>query len=92
YAIRVEELRKAIAWALYQNGDTLLGLKLVATGLPLWHELSMIEEARKNCEHALAVFDRSSCTDSALKLKLLVGLAAVTRFISTDTDKTIETF
>ncbi|NEK20335.1 winged helix-turn-helix domain-containing protein [Rhizobium leguminosarum] len=92
YAIRVEELRKAITWALYQNGDTLLGLKLVATGLPLWHELSMIEEARKNCEHALAVFDRSSCTDSALKLKLLVGLAAVTRFISTDTDKAIETF
>ncbi len=92
YATRAEELRKAITWALYQNGDTLLGLRLVATGLPLWHELSMIEDARRNCEEALAAYDRISCSERALKLKLLLGLAAVSRFISTDTDKAIATF
>ncbi|MBB3916247.1 winged helix-turn-helix domain-containing protein [Rhizobium fabae] len=92
YATRAEELRKAITWALYQSGDTLLGLRLVVTGLPLWHELSMMEDARRNCEEALAAYDRISCSESALKLKLLLGLAAVTRFVSTDTDEAIATF
>ncbi|MGO7180658.1 winged helix-turn-helix domain-containing protein [Rhizobium brockwellii] len=92
YATRVEELRKAITWALDSRGDTMLGLQLVATAFPIWHELSMIEEASRNSAKALAEFQRIGCLDGALKLKLLVGFAAVTRYISTDTEKAIETF
>ena len=67
-------------------------MRLVASGLPLWHELSLSEEARRNCEQALAEFNRTRCDDTALKLKLLVGLAAVSSYISADAEKAIETF
>ncbi|QKK29019.1 winged helix-turn-helix domain-containing protein [Rhizobium indicum] len=92
YASRADDLRRAIGWALFLRADPLLGMQLVASGLPLWHELSLSEEARRNCEQALAEFDRLGCDDRALKLKLLVGLAAVSSYISADAEKAIETF
>ncbi|KWV54844.1 hypothetical protein AS026_38490 [Rhizobium altiplani] len=92
YAGNADDLRRAIGWALFRRGDPLLGIQLVASGVPLWHELSLSEEARRNCEQALAEFDRIGCTDPALKLKLIVGLAAVSSYISADAEKATETF
>ncbi|MCA1371160.1 winged helix-turn-helix domain-containing protein [Bradyrhizobium sp. BRP14] len=92
YASHADDLRRAISWALFLRGDPLLGMQLVASGIPLWHELSLSEEARRNCEQALAEFDRIGCDDRALKLKLIVGLAAVSSYISADAEKAIETF
>ncbi len=92
YAGHADDLRKAIGWTLFLRGDPLLGMQLVASGIPLWHELSLSEEARRNCEQALAEFDRIGCNDRGLKLKLLVGLAAVSSYISADAKKAIETF
>lgn len=92
YASRADDLRKAVNWALFLRSDPLLGMQLVSMGLPLWHELSLSEEARRYCEQALAEFDRISCSDLALKLKLLVGLATVSSYISADAEKAIETF
>ncbi|MBZ9653648.1 ATP-binding protein [Phyllobacterium lublinensis] len=92
YASLADDLRKAVNWTLYLHWDVLVGMRLVASGLPLWHELSLSEEARKNCEQALAEFDRIDCTDRALKLNLIVGLAAVSSYISADAEKAIETF
>lgn len=92
YASHADDLRRAIGWALFLRGDPLLGMQLVASGIPLWHELSSSEEARRNCEHALAEFDRVGCDDRSLKLKLIVGLAAVSSYISADAEKAIRTF
>ncbi|RUM07638.1 ATP-binding protein [Rhizobium chutanense] len=92
YANRADDLRKAVNWALFLRGDPLLGMQLVASGVPLWHELSLSDEARRNCEQALAEFDRIGCNDRALKLKLIVGLAAVSSYISADGEKAIEIF
>ncbi|NMN71451.1 winged helix-turn-helix domain-containing protein [Rhizobium sp. 57MFTsu3.2] len=92
YAGHADDLRRAIGWALFRRGDPMLGLQLVASGVPLWHELSLSEEARRNCEQALAEFDRIGCDDLALKLKLIVGLAAVSSYISADAEKATETF
>ncbi|WP_064681033.1 ATP-binding protein [Rhizobium bangladeshense] len=92
YASRADDLRRAIGWALFLRADPLLGMQLVASGLPLWHELSLSEEARRNCEQALVEFDRTDCRDAALKLKLVVGLAAVSSYISADAEKAIKIF
>jgi predicted ATPase/DNA-binding winged helix-turn-helix (wHTH) protein len=92
YAGQADDLRKAIDWALYQSGDPLLGVQLVAAGLPLWHELSLGEESRRNCEAALAEFERIGCTDVPLKLKLVVGLAASNTYLSADPAKAIALF
>jgi len=89
YGGQVDDLRKALDWALNRSADTLLGMQLVAAGLPLWHELSLGEESRENCRRALAEFERTGCTDTALKLKLVVGLATGNTYLSGDPDETI---
>ena len=83
----VDDLRKALDWALYRAGKPMLGIELVAAGLPLWHELSLGEESRRNCERAIIEFDRIGCTDTALKLKLTIGLGSAH---STQSDANLE--
>ena len=92
YVEQADDLRKAIDWALYQSGEVLLGVRLVAAGLPLWNELSLFDESRRNCERALNELERSGCNDPPLKLKLVVGLAGVYSYLSGDPEKTIALF
>ncbi|MCV9942158.1 MULTISPECIES: winged helix-turn-helix domain-containing protein [unclassified Rhizobium] len=92
YGGRADDLRKALDWALDHSGDPLLGIQLVAAGLPLWHELSLGEETRMNCERALIEFDRIDCADTALKLTLVLGLATVSTYLSDDPGKTVALF
>lgn len=81
-AAMVDELRKAIDWSLFRSGNPALGIELVAAALPLWHEFSLCEEIRLNCERALSEFERIGSSDLALKLQLLVGLARVSTYLS----------
>jgi predicted ATPase len=46
---QVDDLRKAIDWALHGRRDLLLGIRLVAAGLPLWQTLSLDLEISRNC-------------------------------------------
>ncbi len=86
YLALIDDLRKAVEWSLNRSGDPLLGIELVVAGLPLWHELSLGEEIRGNCTRALSEFRRIGCPDNRLELKLVVGLAAVSTYLSTDPD------
>lgn len=89
---QVDDLRKAIDWALFGRQDLLLGIKLVATGLPLWQTLSLDLESCRNCEAALAELDGIDCENPSLELNLAVGLAAANALLSNDTEQTIATF
>jgi predicted ATPase/DNA-binding winged helix-turn-helix (wHTH) protein len=89
---QVDDLRKAIDWVLYGRRDLLLGMKLVAAGLPLWQTLSLDLEIFRNCTTALAELDGIDCKDPTLELNLAVGLAAVSALLSNDTEKTVATF
>lgn len=89
---QVDDLRKAIDWALHGRCDLLLGIKLVAAGLPLWQTLSLDLEISRNCTAALAELDGIDSKDPALELNLAVGLAAANALLSNDTEKTIATF
>lgn len=84
YGGYMDDLRKALDWSLYQGGDPMLGIQLVAAGLPLWREFSLGEEIRRNCERAVAEFEKIGCTEPRLKLKLLVGLASANTYLSKD--------
>lgn len=83
----IDDLRKAIDWTLFRSADPLLGIKLVAAGLPLWRELSLGEEIRANCDRALSEFRRMRSGDAMLELKLVVGSAAVSTYLSTDPER-----
>jgi hypothetical protein len=67
----------------------MLGIQLTAAGLPLWSELSLAEESRRNCGRALSEFNRIGCADAPLKLKLTVGLATSNTYLSADPQETI---
>ena len=88
----VDDLRKAVDWALYGRGDISLGIKLVAVGLPLWQTLSLDLEVCRNCEAAVAELDSIGCKDPSLQLKLAVGLAAANALLFDDPEKTIAMF
>jgi predicted ATPase/DNA-binding winged helix-turn-helix (wHTH) protein len=89
---QVDDLRKAIDWALHGRNDLLLGIKLVAAGLPVWQTLSLDLEGCRNCNAALTELDGIDCRDPNLELNLSVGLAAANALLSNDTEKTIATF
>lgn len=87
WLVLVDDLRKAIRWTLHRSADPISGIRLVAAGLLLWHELSLGAEIRDNCRRSLAEFRRIGCSDTALEQKLVVGLAAVSTYLSTDEDE-----
>jgi predicted ATPase/DNA-binding winged helix-turn-helix (wHTH) protein len=89
---QVDDLRKAIDWALHGRRDLSLGIRLVTAGLPLWQTLSLDLEISRNCMAALAELGGVDCEDPAIELNLAVGLAAANALLSNDTQKTIATF
>ncbi|WP_181969877.1 winged helix-turn-helix domain-containing protein [Paraburkholderia sp. DHOC27] len=73
HAGRIDDLRKAISWAFGPTGDREIGVRLTTAAIPLWDELSSMEEARARVEYALAALQEMG--DSALVLKMKLATA-----------------
>jgi predicted ATPase/DNA-binding winged helix-turn-helix (wHTH) protein len=84
YAHLIYDMRKALDWTLRRSADRLLGVQLVAAGLPLCHDLSLSGEIRANCELALSELHRLGVHEPSLELRLVVGLASVSTYLATD--------
>ena len=54
YGWRIDNLRAALDWAFSLQGDTSIGVVLTAAAVPLWMQLSLLEECRGRVERALA--------------------------------------
>jgi predicted ATPase/DNA-binding winged helix-turn-helix (wHTH) protein len=54
YQGHLDDIRIALDWAFSDNGDTALGVALTVAALPLWFQLSLINECRGRVERALA--------------------------------------
>jgi len=87
YANLIYDMRKALDWTLRRSADRLLGIQLVAAGLPLCHDLSLSSEIRANCELALSELRRLGARETSLELRLVVGLASVSTYLATDPDQ-----
>lgn len=87
YANLIYDMRKALDWTLHRSADRLLGVQLVAAGLPLCHDLSLSSEIRANCELALSELRRLGAREPWLELRLVVGLASVSTYLATDPDQ-----
>jgi predicted ATPase len=55
YRVHVDDLRLALDWAFSPKGQPQIGIALTIAAIPLWFELSLIEECRVGAERALAV-------------------------------------
>jgi predicted ATPase/DNA-binding winged helix-turn-helix (wHTH) protein len=70
---RIDDLRTALDWSFSPHGDTSIGVALTVASVPLWLQLSLMEECRSRVERALASVPGSS-GDLRRRMKLYAAL------------------
>jgi predicted ATPase/DNA-binding winged helix-turn-helix (wHTH) protein len=75
YAREINNLRAALEWALRPGGDDSIGVALTVAAIPLWLQLSMMEECRSRVEQALTLL-REAPIDASGEMKLQAALGA----------------
>jgi predicted ATPase/DNA-binding winged helix-turn-helix (wHTH) protein len=71
---RIDNLRAALDWAFSPDGNSSIGVALTAAAVPLWMQLSLMEECRGRVERALAAIESGAGLDSQREMKLLAAL------------------
>jgi len=71
---RIDNLRAALDWAFSPDGNSSIGVALTAAAVPLWMQLSLMEECRGRVERALAAIESGAALDSQREMKLLAAL------------------
>ncbi|BBK33378.1 putative ATPase [Stella humosa] len=74
YGRRANDLRKAIDWAFGEDGDARLGIGLTAAAIPLWDELSSVEESGRHVRRTLRSPALAECAP-ALQMRLATAHA-----------------
>jgi hypothetical protein len=54
YGRRIDNVRAALDWAFSADGDAVIGVALTVAAVPLWLQLSLLEECHDRVEQALA--------------------------------------
>ncbi|MDE5443289.1 hypothetical protein GWG65_17910 [Bradyrhizobium sp. CSA207] len=75
YAQEIDNLRAALEWAFLPGGDASIGGALTVAAIPLWLQLSMMEECRSRVEQALTLV-REAPIDARGEMKLQAALGA----------------
>jgi predicted ATPase/DNA-binding winged helix-turn-helix (wHTH) protein len=76
YAREIDNLRAALDWAFSPGGDRSAGVALVVAAIPVWLQLSMVDECRSRVEQALALVARETPIDARDEMKLQSALSA----------------
>ena len=82
YVEYIDDVRSALRWAFSPTGDRDIGISLTVSCVPLWINLSLLEEGRRSVETALAAIDQSSNPDQ--RIPLLAALAMSRMYIGSD--------
>jgi predicted ATPase/DNA-binding winged helix-turn-helix (wHTH) protein len=77
YGRQLDNVRAALDWAFSPRGDASVGLPLTAAAVPLWCQLSLLDECRRRVEEALANVAPGSNRDarSQMQLETALGLS-----------------
>jgi predicted ATPase len=76
YCPMIDDARVALDWAFSAEGDLAVGAELTAALVPLWLQLSLIQEWAKRVEQALQVVVSSPQNDSCLEMQLSAAWGA----------------
>jgi predicted ATPase/DNA-binding winged helix-turn-helix (wHTH) protein len=82
YAREIDNLRVALDWAFSLTGEVAIGISLSVSAVPLWINLSMVEECRVRVEQALALDGCLGTLDPPDLLRLLSALGTALVFTS----------
>lgn len=80
YEPRMNDLRKAIDWALGRGREYEVGVRLTSAAIPLWDELSTVAESRRRVGQALDHVEALARCDPAVKMKLIASYASGLNF------------
>ncbi len=76
YGPKIDNLRAALDWTFSPDGDAPIGIALTAAAVPVWMQLSLLEECRRRVEQALAALATVAEPDARQEMKLLAALGA----------------
>jgi predicted ATPase len=74
YSRQIDNLRAALDWTFSPNGDVAVGVSLTVAAVPLWFQLSLINECRLRVERALAALGPDARQDEHREMKLHAAL------------------
>jgi predicted ATPase/DNA-binding winged helix-turn-helix (wHTH) protein len=76
YGRRIDNLRAALDWAFSPIGDVSVGVALTISAVPLWAQLSLVQECRARVERALASLVPEADRSARQEMKLFAALGA----------------
>src|ERR1700731_3910002 len=76
YGRQIDNLRAALDWAFSPVGDASIGVALTIAAVPLWVQLSLVQECRGRVERALASLAPEADRSARQEMKLYAALGA----------------
>jgi predicted ATPase/DNA-binding winged helix-turn-helix (wHTH) protein len=76
YGRRIDNLRAALDWAFSPTGEVAVGVALTIAAVPLWVQLSLVQECRARVERALASVVPEAGRNACQEMKLYAALGA----------------
>jgi predicted ATPase/DNA-binding winged helix-turn-helix (wHTH) protein len=88
YASHLDNLRAAIDWAYAPHGDAAMAVALTAAAVPLFVQMSLIDECYHRVTEALARTQAMTAPDPTLQMKLLSALGGSLLYATGPTQET----
>jgi predicted ATPase/DNA-binding winged helix-turn-helix (wHTH) protein len=82
YGSQIDNVRAALDWAFSPVGDPTIGVGLTTVAVPLWLQLSLMDECRKHVERALAIAQSEAGRDPRLEMQLSAALGSTLVYTS----------
>jgi predicted ATPase/DNA-binding winged helix-turn-helix (wHTH) protein len=83
YAHHIDNLRAALGWSFAPGGDGAVGVALTVAAVPLWFQLSLVDECLGWVERARAVLERAPDGDERRRMQLHAAIAWPQMFTTT---------
>jgi predicted ATPase/DNA-binding winged helix-turn-helix (wHTH) protein len=74
YGRQIDNLRAALDWAFSPRGNASVGVALTVAAVPLWFQLSLVDECLGWVERALAALDMAPGPDERRRMQLYAAL------------------
>ena len=72
----IDDVRAALDWAFSLGDDEMLGVALTVATVPLWLQMSLMQECHERVERALASVDRGTTAGTRREMQLYAALGA----------------
>jgi predicted ATPase/DNA-binding winged helix-turn-helix (wHTH) protein len=77
YSGQIDDVRAALDWAFSANGDADVGVAITIVAVPLWLQLSLMEECRRHVEQAIATARSGANREPRRDMQLSAALGSV---------------